>query len=115
MSSTMMKAFIIVNWANQYIAIEKPDTFNELMWVAYDQLQITQPVIACLTPDALDQGSEMKLDKTLYSTITTGSTVVFRPDGRPSLQEVIDKETQEEEAALEGARMNPSKQVSPAI
>lgn len=113
----MKKAFITVTWANQRTVIQKPPTFNELMWVAYDRLKITQPVIACayLTSYDLGQYIEVKLDNALYLTVTNGSNVTFRPDGRPSLQEVIDKETKEEEEALKAAGTTSGEQVGPAI
>lgn len=83
-----------MTYSNCSTIIAKPATFNELMWVAYDLLHISKPVIAFV---ALSHDEVEPLESD-YPTIKQATRVIFRVEKRPTLQQLVDQELMEEAA-----------------
>lgn len=97
MSSIMNEIFISYG-ATMYRTIQKPTTFNELLWYAYHNLGIEVQVEAVF--NHYGTRKEITLTNSNYKNMTSYSRVCFRAVEMPSLEAVVDQATKEEEDAL---------------
>lgn len=75
---------------------------NQFMWIPYDLLKATEPVIAFVA-SRHNQNIEVQLLEADYPTVPKGTRVIFRPQGGPTCQELMyyeDKKVEEARAAV---------------